>query len=289
MNKILVVPCDPLSPKKVDEHFADEATAALNKGWEVVRVDHDSLTHNWDFKVYGAGEANGTAVYRGWMVTTAQYAVMKDKLQEKGVSLAVSPEQFRKGNLLPSWYMHFTKDTPVSWWLPGYTIEDFAEAYDSGFFSGAEGPYVLRDYQKSMKHYWDEAMYIPDINDREAVMRVVSRFIELRGGQMVMGFVLREFENFGKPEVRTWWVNGELRLVTCHPDTPDDWVDRPYENYTTQFGKGVQSTRLPFVTLDIVRIKHGDLRVVELGDGQVSDRPSSFPAEYFFEDTLLGW
>ena len=50
---------------------------------------------------------------------------------------------------------------------------------------------MLRDYVKSMKHYWDEAAYIPEVADPTAVERVARRFLELRDDAFTGGFVLR--------------------------------------------------------------------------------------------------
>jgi hypothetical protein len=81
---------------------------------------------------------------------------------------------------------------------------------------------VLRDYVKSMKHYWHEAAYIPDAADHAAAWQVAARFLELRDDDFTGGFVLRRFEKFTSAEARTWWAGGTCRLVTAHPDTPGD-------------------------------------------------------------------
>ena len=83
------------------------------------------------------------------------------------------------------------------------------------------GPVVLRDYTKSMKHYWHEAMFIPDVADADAEWAIAARFLELRADSFVGGLVLRRFEPFTGAEVRTWWVDGHCALTTAHPDTPD--------------------------------------------------------------------
>ena len=62
----------------------------------------------------------------------------------------------------------------------------------------------MRDYVKSMKHYWDEAAFIPDLGDEAAAWKVASRLRELREGKFAGGFVLRRFEEFASAEVRTW-------------------------------------------------------------------------------------
>lgn len=84
------------------------------------------------------------------------------------------------------------------------------------------GPAVVRDYVKSMKHYWDEAAFVADVGDGEAAWKVASRLRQLREDDFVGGFVLREFEPFTSAEVRTWWVDGRCVLIGPHPDTRSD-------------------------------------------------------------------
>ena len=50
---------------------------------------------------------------------------------------------------------------------------------------------MVRDYVKSMKHYWHKAAFIPEVSDADAAWRVASRFLELREDSLVGG--LREF------------------------------------------------------------------------------------------------
>jgi ATP-grasp domain-containing protein len=45
---------------------------------------------------------------------------------------------------------------------------------------GHLGAAVLRDYTKSMKHYWHDAAYIPDTEDADVAWRVATRLRELR-------------------------------------------------------------------------------------------------------------
>ena len=40
---LFLVPADPLSPRRADEHFAAEATAARDAGLTVALIDHDAL------------------------------------------------------------------------------------------------------------------------------------------------------------------------------------------------------------------------------------------------------
>ena len=45
---------------------------------------------------------------------------------------------------------------------------------------------------------------------------------------------------------------------------------------------------LPFVTVDLVMRRHEVWRVVELGDGQVNDRPATTPADELIPALLAG-
>lgn len=139
------------------------------------------------------------------------------RLAERGVVLRTSPDQYRRGHELPGWYPALAALTPVSAWTTGTD----QTAFDTARRSLGHGPAVLRDYSKSMKHYWHEAAYIPDLADASTAWSVAQRLRDLRGEDLAGGFVLRRFEQFTGAEVRTWWIDGACRLVTAHPDTPE--------------------------------------------------------------------
>ena len=86
-----------------------------------------------------------------------------------------------------------------------------------------DGPAVLRDYTKSMKHYWREAAFIPDLADAGRSVAGGGPLPAVTGEDFAGGFVLRRFEEFTGAEVRTWWVEGDCRLCTAgirtHPTT----------------------------------------------------------------------
>jgi hypothetical protein len=267
---MLLVPADVLHPRRPDEHFAAEAEAARDLGHDVFLVDHDALT-----TPDGAARAvtrvggEGEAVYRGWMLRSEQYARFADALAARGVTLRTSANQFRRAHELPGWYPALAPHTPLSAWTNGTDRIDF----DRARAELGPGPAVLRDYVKSMKHYWHEATYIPDLADDDAAWAVASRLRELREAEFVGGFVLRRFETFVGAEVRTWWVDGECRFIGAHPDSADDLP--PSDIDMTPLKASINSLDLPFVTVDLGRRNDGAWRVVELGDGQVSDRPST--------------
>ncbi|GIF51472.1 hypothetical protein DFJ67_7365 [Asanoa ferruginea] len=279
---ILLVPADPLRPRRPDDHFAAEAAAAGAAGFEVAVVDHDALAGSGDAsRAVTAVTAGGVAVYRGWMLSADRYAVFADLLADRGVILRTSPSEFRRAHELPGWFGALAAVTPRSVWTEGPDRVDFDRVRTE---LGA-GPAVLRDYTKSMKHYWAEAAFIPDLGDAASAWKVASRFLELRGDDFAGGFVLRRFESFTSAEVRTWWVDGVCVLVGSHPDTPDDAAPPDLDLATV--APLVAGLGLPFVTVDLALRADGVWRVIELGDGQVSDRPATIEP-WAMIDAVLG-
>jgi len=266
---LVIVPCDPLRPRRVDPHFAPEATAARHAGLDVVVIDHDALVRAEAERAIARVDATGLAVYRGWMLSSVQYAAFAEALARRGVTLRTSPTHYRRAHELPGWYPQVAELTAESVWTTG-TGRDL---FDSCRARLGSGPAVLRDYTKSLKHHWDEAVFIPDVADGEAAWRVAHRFLQLRGEDLAGGLVLRRYEKFTSAEVRTWWVAGHCVLVSAHPDTPDHLP--PPDLDLAPFSSAVAALNLPFVTVDLVQRADGVWRIVEVGDGQVSDRPSS--------------
>ncbi|WP_297541387.1 ATP-grasp domain-containing protein [Amycolatopsis sp.] len=217
--------------------------------------------------------ASGDAVYRGWMLRGEQYAAFALALAARGVTLRTDADQYQRAHELPGWYDPLEAVTPRSTW----TVGDERAAFDQARGGLGSGPAVLRDYAKSMKHYWHEAAFIPELDDADAAWAVANRFRQLRDDDMVGGFVLRAFEDFTSSEVRTWWVDGVCRLIGPHPDTPGD--PPPAELDLAAVQPLVAALGLPFVTVDLALRADGAWRVVELGDGQVSDRPVTITPE----------
>ncbi|GAB3248953.1 ATP-grasp domain-containing protein [Kineosporia babensis] len=277
---MLLVPGDPLRPRRPDEHYAAEAAHARDLGLEVVCVDHDALVRGDARSV--VVKDGGRALYRGWMLSASQYAGLAQALEAQGVQMVTSAEDYRRAHELPCWYRDLASVTPQAAW----SSDDSREGFDHARSRLGSGAAVLRDYTKSMKHYWHEAAFIPDLEDAQAAWKVASRFRELREDDFTGGYVLRRFEEFGPAEVRTWWVGGVCVLAGPHPDSPEAL---PAATVDTQpYASIVGALGLPFVTVDLAQRRDGVWRVIELGDGQVSDCPASNIAELAGHYASLG-
>lgn len=287
MTPMVLYCCDPLNPRRVDGHFAAEAQEVRDRGGVVALIDHDALLRG---QVRRAVErvpvGSGPAWYRGWMIPSGRYAALAQALAVRGSGLVVGAEQFQAAHELPGWYWAFAELTPASVWSgggPERVPDDDSLAALAALAGGLRpGPGIVKDYVKSRKHEWDEACFIPDVSDPPAVARVVRRFVELQGEFLAGGIVLREFEPFVAPEsvaaeVRVWWLDGQARLLTPHPDSPHLLGPAPELGHIEP---AVRRLGARFVTTDVALRSDGVWRVVEVGDGQVSElHPSIDPGE----------
>jgi hypothetical protein len=271
---LVLLPADPVSPRRVDPHWAPEEAAARAAGHAVARLDHDALEAGRAEEAVRQVPADASVVYRGWMVTAAQYAALEEALASRGAALRTTAAAYRRAHELPGWYDALRTFTPLSAWTAG----DDLDAFDQSCAQLVSGPAVLRDYTKSLKHHWAEAALLPEVADRASARRVAARFRELRDNAFSGGYVVRRFEPFVGAETRTWWRGGRCVLRTAHPDTADQLPVVP-EAFLAALAPAIAGLHLAFATADLVRREDGAWRLVELGDGQVSDRPASCPPE----------
>ncbi|MFF4385103.1 ATP-grasp domain-containing protein [Kitasatospora sp. NPDC001547] len=310
----IIFPADPLNPRRPDPHFAWEARMLRELGGDHHLVDHDGLlVGRAEEAVRRVPRDSGPLWYRGWMLPSARYADFAAALAARGGNLLTSAPGYATAHELPGWYDVFEGATPASAWIPsdGPVVPGPAELAQAVARLGGQGPAIVKDYVKSRKHEWHEACYVPELADLAAVGRVVERFVELQGEFLAGGVVLRRYEEFegaGVPaegpvmepdtapvmdgadrvagadavagderavEARVWWLDGRPVLVGPHPDAPR----RAVEPDLTDVPALVRRLGCRFVTTDLASRADGSgWRVVEVGDGQVSDLPRGIDA-----------
>ncbi|MEV0199558.1 ATP-grasp domain-containing protein [Nonomuraea sp. NPDC050691] len=264
---------DPLRPRRVDPHFAAQADVARERGAPVALVDHDALVAGRaEEAVARVPRGYGRYWYRGWMLTADQYEDLEQALAARGGVLLTDAAGYRRAHELPGWlgrFYHLTPPTGVVRMAPGESVPD-GERLARLARGLSDGGFVVKDFVKSRKHEWLEACYAPDL---ASLGRVAARFVELQGDDLAGGLVIRGFERFNGPEARVWWVDGEPVFAGPHPDQADEPVERP--DGLRGVREAVRDLGERFVTTDLARREDGVWRVVEVGDGQVSDWPAT--------------
>ena len=290
---------DPWNASQVDPMYEGEQKAAEQAGFVTSLIQFEALLEQREARALRRVDVAKTpeaGIYRGWMLQPQQYQRLYTALLEKNITLINTPEAYQHCHYLPASYDLIKDVTPLTTWLPLTQDEHdvsllIDEVMQKLWIFGTK-PIIVKDFVKSRKHEWYEACYIPSAADREAVERVVGRFIELQGQELQEGLVFREFVTFepltqhsksGMPltrEYRLFFLDGELSLAAPY------WEEGEYKEETlpldffTSVAKRIQSR---FFTMDVAKRTDGDWQVIELGDGQVAGLPASVRAEDFYQ------
>ncbi len=273
----------PLYPNQVDEDYRDEyQTAGLN--YPCGLFSYEDLLEG-KLSLYGE-EISGLTIYRGWMMKPEMYKTFYEKLEEQGIILINTPEQYERYHTLPGWYDTFKDETAESVWEDKGTIESALH-----LTLGLKGSYIVKDYVKSRKHEWYDACFIKNIADTSDVKRVVENFIERQGKDLLGGVVYRKFvtlkqigyhEKSGMPiseEYRVFVYAGRVMVIENY--WQKDNVTKINDDEFLWIFELIEKIRSNFVTIDLARRDDGKLIVMELGDGQVSGLQEINPERFY--------
>jgi hypothetical protein len=189
-----------------------------------------------------------TVVYRGWMLNAREYETLAAAIEACGATPLTSPREYLLAHHLPNWY-------PL---LAEFTPETRTFAADADLVAELRaldwGAYFVKDYVKALKTGRGPILRDPaDAPELLALMREYRGTIE--GGVCV-----RRVEEFVPDSERRYFVlNGS-------PFGPD--AREPIPDLVRACAERVPCA---FFSVDIALRTDGALRVVEIGDGQVSD------------------
>ena len=282
----LIFCSDPLNPRSAEPAFAAEVVAAQAAGFTVSLLDHDALDHGIDADAAlrkTRFDAEGGAVYRGWMLTSPAYASLFAALADRGVTLLTTPEAYTACHHAPGSYPALSQWMPKTAWLPLSEAED-AEAVRTALRQFGSSAIIIKDWVKSQAAgYWNEACYIADASATAAAARVIARFRELQGESLVGGLVFKAYVPLlplGQPahEVRAFVVNG--KPVGCWPRSEQaGFLPPPPDALLQQVAAQIPS---PFASADFALDADGKWWLLEVGDGQVSGLPDPEAAGVVF-------
>ncbi len=302
---VVVFPAEPYQSDRVDSAFEAEVEAAESAGFSCAFLNYEALTDSGDLagavrRIPGS-ETPAPAIYRGWMLTPTQYALLYKALAAQNLFLINTPDAYRHCHYLPENHPVIAAVTPETVSLPFGPNSGMEEVFALlGRFG--KRSLVVKDYVKSQKHYWNDACFIPDASDHESVRRVVTRFLELQGESLAEGLVFREFVELkplgghpksGMPltrEFRRFFLDG-VPLTTGRYWDEADYGDSatdtaPPADLFQGIAKQVGSR---FFTMDIAQRIDGEWLIVELGDAQVSGLPESLDIRAFYDALSQGF
>lgn len=240
--------CDELyDTNKPDEIFSDEYKAAKSLGVMCSLLQYGEL----EFKKFIARpKISGEVIYRGWMLDEAEYNLLY-KLSSN--SLINTPEQYLNCHHLPNWYYlvkEFTAETVIC---------DVADI-ESGLTGFNFNKFFIKDYVKSLTtSRGSVATNITEIHD------VINAMIKVRN--IEGGICIRKFEDYILDTEERYFVFKSN--VFSRNNIIPEMVNMIASRIDSQF-----------FSIDVITDIKGDLRLVEIGDGQVSDLKKWTPTQF---------
>jgi hypothetical protein len=244
MTRHFIYPSHPMKPSVIEPMYADEGSAMKTAGFSV-SVFADSVIHNG--KPLKNIPAGATVVYRGWMLNESEYRSLQTAIVAANAEPLTSVEQYLAAHHCPNWYPLITEFTPET------RVFALSANLESELRSLGWNEFFIKDYVKSLKTSRGSIL-----RDPAEIGPLVAEMKHFRG-EIEGGLCVRRVEPFiADSEQRYFVVRGKASAANGAP--------------VPQIVESVAG-RIPsaFFSVDAIRRDDGVLRVVEVGDGQVSD------------------
>ncbi len=247
----LLYPNNPLRPRQPDEQIAAELDAVRAAGFEVSLFSMEGFQAG-EFRPVPPLPSTTGVLYRGWMLSASEYGSMVSFLVQAGARPVISAEDYLASHHLPNWYSMIFDLTPETRVFPSdCDLETELRAL-------AWPEYFIKDYVKSLKTSVGSRISKP-----EQVSAVVADMQRFRG-VIEGGFCVRRVESFLPDTERRYFVLDGVAHAASSDMPP----------IVHECAKRLRSR---FYSVDVVQRTDGQHRIVEVGDGQVSDLVGSTP------------
>ncbi|WP_299409735.1 ATP-grasp domain-containing protein [Acaryochloris sp. IP29b_bin.148] len=242
----ILYPCNPLEPKEPDQPFTDEFVAVQKLGIPASLFAYDDLSFG-DFKPRPHIQSGETVLYRGWMFNIIAYQEFTDFIRKKGGIPVTSPADYTLCHHLNQWYSACAELTPETVFL------EKGSNYLEQISNLNWDAYFIKDFVKSNTDAQGSIANTP-----EQAVKIIN-LIEQYRGELEGGVAVRRVEQFQpQSELRYFVINGNAY-------SPNAEIPTIVKTVT-------QRIEAPFYSIDIAKTTEGIERIVELGDGQVSER-----------------
>lgn len=251
----VLFPADSFRPRLPDEAYADEFAAAQSAGLTASLFNFEAFQEG-TFAHRGTILPEQPVLYRGWMLSLAEYERLYDFIMALGAKPVTAPQAYADCHHLPGWYPQVTDMTAETRIYPesADVVADLAAAGWNGCF--------LKDFVKSLST--DGGSVVRELSQ---IPTVVDRMRKYRG-RIEGGICARRLEEYEPGSERRHFV-WKGRAYSADGDVPD---------LVHEIARRI---RHPFYSVDVARRTDGVWRLIELGDGQVSDRKHWDCATFF--------
>ncbi|HEY0683454.1 MAG TPA: ATP-grasp domain-containing protein [Steroidobacter sp.] len=242
----ILYPDDPLDQRRPEPLFQAEYELARARGFELSIFSFEDFERG-RFDPRPRPAAGEEVLYRGWMLNVDGYARLVQSIEQLSAGMVVSPESYRAAHHLPSWY-------PLVREFTAETLMCEPDADFEALLAGRQWPgYFVKDYVKSSNTGAGSLVATPG-----EVPQVVAALKKYRG-EIEGGVCVRRKEEYLSGSERRYFVANGAAFSS----------DGALPAVVTACATRIPS---PFFSVDVAQRNDGELRIVEIGDGQVSDR-----------------
>jgi hypothetical protein len=240
----ILFPSEPFNKKVADEPYAIEYEAFHRAGLKCALfspLDFDQGA----FKPWPSLPPGDMVLYRGWMLKPEEYQRLHAAISLNGNVPLTNPDQYRACHYLPEWYSLFHEYTPET--VFASRDADFVSILASHVWPA----YFVKDYVKSLTT--KRGSIASSANEVSEIVSLIEQF----RGEVEGGVCIRKYEDFlADTEERYFVLNG--KAYGRSGDVPE---------LVREIARHVLS---PCLSVDVVMRADGVLRLIEVGDGQVS-------------------
>lgn len=240
----IIYAADYFKPKLADEQFRPEAQAFASEGFSLSTINVDELETG---STAPTSDLDDTTLYRGWMLSSEVYSRLVASIENAGSRPFTTVEQYLLTHHIPNWAPRLGSLTAETVVLPNGT--DF----ESELRALGWREFFVKDYVKSLKVSMGSR-----ISDPGEIGALVEEMAAFRG-TIEGGLCIRRVEELlAETEMRYFVING----VAHAPDG---------SSIPKEVEECIERIASPFFSVDVALNSKGKRRVVEVGDGQVSD------------------
>ncbi|UKE84929.2 ATP-grasp domain-containing protein [Pectobacterium colocasium] len=241
----IIYPSDYFDSSKVDEIFEAEYHSAKERGLSCLLLSTQHVS-NGKYKFSKDLESNSPVIWRGWMLKSDEYKSLSDAVTRIGGNMLVSLEDYLSSHHITGWYKSCEKYTPETTFLK--ENDDFDQVINQLKWPS----YFVKDYVKSLTTSRGSIA-----ENAEEIHEIIAAIKQFRG-EIEGGISLRKVEDIIKSSERRYF-SFRNNVYSSDSMVPD---------LVAEIAQHISS---PFFSIDMAENTAGELRLIEIGDGQVSD------------------
>lgn len=241
----IIYPSQLFHPTMPDETFEQEYYCAQQKGIHCLLLSSDAAAMG-EHRFSKPFQAGIPVIWRGWMMTGDEYQQLHRAVAKRGATMMTSPEDYLRSHHLTGWYslcLDFTPDTQIV-----RRDADFDKLVEQLQWPA----YFVKDHVKSLTTKRGSLA-----RNAEEIREIIELLEKFRGN-IEGGICLRRFEHFEDQSEKRYFVL-KKRIHAADGFIPEQVIEI------------AQRMEAPFYSIDMAINSSGKLRLIELGDGQVSD------------------